>query len=346
MKKLSILLAALTISGATYGAQLEIKGGFEPWREGNNSTSSFDQGGSLGAELLFNAENSPFDYGIGMEWKSEFSGGENNMLGETKSNAFPIYLTGKYGIGDELFYLIGRAGWAMYDTSESIDGFYGAVGVGKQFGHITVEALYESMDLSGSSQMYSGDRVNLASIKFGYKFGENKRDIISREKKEALKAEYEKQQAEEMAKIEADNRTKEEEASLEAAFLEAANVVKRETMLEKYMNVIVADGYSMDKNNPTNIDQIFLDDINDDLVNESGTLTVTAYTDNTGSKKANLRISKKRAEIAAEEIKKNINNENIEIIFEGKGEVNFLNENQTLEERKINRRIEINFIAK
>ncbi|WP_028857160.1 OmpA family protein [Psychrilyobacter atlanticus] len=344
MKKISILLAALVITGVSYGAQLELKGGFEPWREGNNSSSSFDQGGSLGAELLFNAENSPFDYGIGMEWKSEFSGGENNVLAETKSNAFPVYLTGKYGIGEDLFYLVGRAGWAMYDTSESIDGFYGAVGVGKQFAHITVEALYESMDLSGSSHMYSGDRANLASIKFGYKFGENKRDVISREKEEALKAEYEKQQAEEAAKIAAENKAKEEAAALETENIAKEN--ERTEILKKYNNVIVADGYSMDKNEPMNVNQEFLENIASDLSEESGTLTVRAYTDNTGSEAANLRISKKRADKAAEAIREGINNENIEVISEGLGETNFLTDNSTLDKRKTNRRIEVNFIAK
>jgi hypothetical protein len=193
MKKLSIMIAAITISGLTYGAQLELKGGFEPWREGNNSYSNFYEGGSLGVELLFNAENKPFDYGIGMEWKSEFKGGEgDNILAETKANAFPMYLTGKYGVGDDLFYLVGRAGWSIYDTSDVKDGFYGAAGIGKELGNFTLEALYESMDLSGSSDMYSEDRANLASIKLGYKFGENKRDVVSREKAVVIKAEYEK----------------------------------------------------------------------------------------------------------------------------------------------------------
>ena len=52
MKKLSILLAAIAMTGVAYGAQLELKGGFEPWREGNNSYSSFYEGGSLGAEQV------------------------------------------------------------------------------------------------------------------------------------------------------------------------------------------------------------------------------------------------------------------------------------------------------
>jgi len=348
MKKLSIMLAAIAISGITYGAQLELKGGFEPWREGNNSYSNFDEGGSLGAELLFNAENSPFDYGIGMEWKSEFTGGEgNNILAETKSNAFPIYLTGKYGVGNDLFYLVGRTGWSIYDNSDVKDGFYGAAGIGKELGNFTLEALYETMDLSGSSNMYSADRANLASIKFGYKFGENKRDIISREKKVAAKAEYEKQQAE-TKKLEEENKLAQERQIENQNRLAQEKSAKeaRETMLNKYNSLIVVGNYETNELDSDTINESFFNNINNDLAKESGILTVTSYTDNSGSEKYNKTISQKRADKVADKIKSNLTNENIEVISEGLGETNFLNDNATLEERKINRRTEINFITK
>ena len=345
MKKLSIMLAAIAISGITYGAQLELKGGFEPWREGNNSYSNFDNGGSLGAELLFNAEDRPFDYGVGMEWKSKFSGGEGtHVLAETKANAFPIYLTGKYGIGEDLFYLVGRAGWAMYDSSSAKDGFYGAAGVGKEFGNFTLEALYETMDLSGSSHMYSGDRANLASIKFGYKFGENKRDVISREKQAAAKAEYEKQQAE-MKKLEEENRLAQERQIEEQNRL-AAEKQAREVMLNKYNSLVVTENYESNKLESDTTNESFFNNINEDLAKEAGTLTVTSYTDNSGSEEYNRSISQQRADNVADKIQSNLTNENIEIISEGLGETNFLNDNATLEERKANRRTEINFIAK
>ena len=345
MKKLSIMLAAIAISGITYGAQLELKGGFEPWREGNNSYSSFDNGGSLGAELLFNAENLPFDYGIGMEWKSEFSGGDgDNVLAETKANAFPIYLTGKYGIGEDLFYLVGRAGWSIYDNSSAKDGFYGAVGIGKELGNFTLEALYETMDLSGSSNMYSGDRANLASIKFGYKFGENKRDVISREKEAVAKAEYEKQQAE-IKKLEEENRLAQERQVEEQNRL-AQEKALRETMLDKYSSLVVAENYETNQLESDTNNEPFFKNIDNDLAAESGTLTVTSYTDNRGSEEYNKSISQQRADKVADKIKSNLTNENIEVISEGLGETNFLNDNTTFEQRKANRRTEINFIAK
>lgn len=321
MKKLIIVFTVIAISGLTYGAQLEIKGGFEPWREGNNPYSSFDMGGSLGAELLFNAEERPFDYGIGIEWKSKFSGGNGeNVLAETKPNAFPIYLTGKYAMKDDLFYLVGRTGWTIYDESDAKDGFYGAIGVGKELGHFTLEALYESMDLSGSSHMYSGDRANVASIKLGYKFGENKRDIISREKETIAKAEYEKMKKEEKER-------------------------NRMMILDKYKSLIVVENYKTNELYSDTENESFFKDVNSDLARESGILKVISYTDNRGSKKYNKKLSQQRADEVANKIKSNLTNENIDIISEGLGETNFLNDNSSFEKRKINRRTEVNFIV-
>jgi len=346
MKKLSIMLAAIVISGVTYGAQLELKGGFEPWREGNNSYSNFDQGGSLGAELLFNAEDSPFDYGFGVEWKSKFSGGDgNNTLAETEANAFPVYLTGKYGISDDLFYLVGRTGWSMYDNSSTKDGFYGAAGIGKEFGNFTLEALYETMDLSGSSNMYSGNRANLASIKFGYRFGENKRDMISREKEMAIKAEYDKQQAE-IKRLEAEKNRIAKEKQLAEKNRMAQEKKARELILEKYSSLIVAENYATNELSFENSSDLFFKNIDRDLAKESGVLKVTSYTDSSGSKEYNKKLSQERADKVADQIKANLTNENIEVISEGLGETNFLNDNATFEKRKANRRTEINFMAK
>ncbi len=197
MKKLAILLGSLIITGISYGAQLELKAGFEPWREGKNSYEDFNVGGSIGAEALFNSINKPFDYGIGIEWKSDFKDGHNdrNKLSKTESSVIPVYLTGKYGIGNDLFYLVGRAGWSIYEDSDVNNGFYSAVGIGKTFDNLTIETLYEAFDVDGTSKFYSGEQVGLMSIKIGYRFGENTRDQIARRAaEEEEKREYVKQQ--------------------------------------------------------------------------------------------------------------------------------------------------------
>lgn len=198
MKKLQILLAALTICTAANAAQLELKAGFEPFREGKNGYADFDRGASLGAEVLFNCEDKPFDYGFGIERKSHFSGDENSSNDLSGANAYPIYLTGKYGVADNLFYIVGRAGWAMYENSGAEDGLYAGLGIGKQYGNITLEGMYEHFDVNTSSKLYSADQAGLFSLKVGYRFGENKRDVIAREKEDAARLEQERYQAEEV----------------------------------------------------------------------------------------------------------------------------------------------------
>lgn len=321
MKKILIMLVALTISGGIYGAQLEVKGGYEPWREGNSPYSGFDLGGSLGAELLFNAETRPFDYGLGMEWKSKFLGGKgDHTLAVSEANAFPLYLTGKYSISEDLFYLVGRAGWTIYDDSYTNDGFYGAVGVGKEFGKFTLEVLYESMDYSGT-YLYSEDRAALVSIKFGYRFGENKRDRVYGEPKLYFIPEI---QQESISK------------------LPEEKVIQKN--LDKYNSQIVTWNYPINELEPQSKNKEFFKGIKKDFEGERGKIRVTGYTDDIGSKVYNLKLSKKRADRVAKVIEEKIINENIKVISEGLGESSFLNKNTTKKERKNNRRVEINYI--
>ena len=346
MKKLSIVLGSLIISGMAYSAQLELKAGVEPWREGKNSYADFDMGGSLGAELLFNAENRPFDYGVGFEWKSKFEGDSksSNGLASSKANAFPLYVTGKYGINDNLFYLVGRAGWAMYDESAAKDGFYGAVGVGKQFGAITVETLYETMDLGNSSKLYSGEQANLVSIKLGYRIGENKRDKMAREAEEAARFEYEKQQAEAVAlAAEAELLAAQE---LEAQELEAARLEEaRLATIAKYTSPLVVANYETNNVEAEQMNEELLKNMKTDLQDEAGVVEVKVYTDSLGSKTYNQTISQERADKLSEKVTEVLANENIEVKAVGLGEENFLNDNATSEERFENRRAEINFIV-
>lgn len=341
------MVAALATTASIYGAQLELKAGLEPWREGKNNYADFDMGGSLGAEVLFNAENTPLDYGFGLEWKSEFKGDSDskNSLASSEANAFPVYLTGKYGVGEDLFYLVGRAGWAMYDSSEAKDGFYGAAGVGKEFGRITLEALYESMDLSGSSKMYSGDQAGIFSVKFGYRLGENKRDRIAREAEEAARLEQERHQAEEAARLEALEKKAEEERV--AAEMEAARQEElRQETLSNYRSHILPENYDTNGFEPSEASVNFFEEMAEDLAGERGTLEVNGYTDNVGRETYNQTLSQKRADRAKEIIEEKLNNENIEVISRGMGETNFLNDNSTPEMRRENRRVEVNFLPK
>lgn len=349
MKKLTLIAAMVLVAGTAYGAQLELKAGFEPWREGKNSHADFNEGASLGAEVLFNSADHPFDYGVGIEWKSDFSGDSHseNNLASSESDAIPVYLTGKYTIGEDLFYLVGRAGWTIYDDADTGDGFYSAAGIGKQYGNITVETLYEAMDIDGSSKLYSGEQAGLVSIKIGYRIGENKRDKIAREADIAAKAEYERQQANKVARVEAEKQAQLEKIQAEEAAAEVtAQYEARKEMLGRYKSYILADSYDPNKTEPSRIEKDFFNQMKSDLAGERGILEVSAYTDNTGSQEYNKKLSEKRAERAKETIDKALSNENVKVISYGRGETDFLNDNSTKELRRENRRVEINFIPK
>jgi len=344
MKKLQILLAALTICTAANAAQLELKAGFEPFREGKNGYADFDRGASLGAEVLFNSEDKPFDYGLGIERKSHFKGDSGSSNDLSGANAYPIYLTGKYGVADNLFYVVGRAGWAMYENSGAEDGLYAGLGIGKQYGNITLEGMYEHFDVNTSSKLYSADQAGVFSLKIGYRFGENKRDVIAREKEEAARLEQERYQAEE-ARLAAEKEAKEKEEARLLAEEEAAGVAAREEMLEKYSSITLSASYGVNELTTSELDGGLMDKINTDLADEAGVIEVKAYTDNKGSESYNKELSQDRADKVADAIRENLTNENIEVKAEGLGETNFLNDNSTTELRRANRRVEIKFIA-
>lgn len=336
MKKISIMLGALILSAVSYSAQVEVKAGFEPWREANNSHVNYNEGGSLGAEVLFEAGDS-FVYGLGAEWKTKFKGEDYGL--EKEATAFPVYLTGKYSVGNDLFYLVGRAGWAFYENADGFDGFYGGVGVGKMFGNFSVEALYESMDLVQSSKMYSGERIDLASVKVGYRFGGGSKRV----EYVAPTVDYSAQDAEAA-------RLAEEARRREAARLEAERLAKqrmaRAQKLGKYNSLIISNNYNVNKLNTDSINRNLLEEMKRDLADERGVLAVRGYTDSDGSVAYNQKLSQKRADKIANVIREELNNENIEVISEGLGETNFLNGNSNKKEKRLNRRVEVDFMPR
>lgn len=75
-----------------------------------------------------------------------------------------------------------------------------------------------------------------------------------------------------------------------------------------------------------------------------GTLSIVGYTDDTGTEEINLILSKQRADVVGEMVKKVIKNpEEIKIETIGRGETNFKVPNDSDENRKLNRRIEFEF---
>jgi hypothetical protein len=76
-----------------------------------------------------------------------------------------------------------------------------------------------------------------------------------------------------MKKLEEENKLAQEKAAMET----------KEKILSKYNSLIVEGNYNTNELNTDIINELFFNIINNDLAQESGTLTVTSYTDNRGS---------------------------------------------------------------
>ncbi len=79
------------------------------------------------------------------------------------------------------------------------------------------------------------------------------------------------------------------------------------------------------------------------LEGKKGTLKIIGYTDDTGTEKINLKLSKERAHNVAEIVRRMSNNKDLVIEAIGKGETEFKYPNTSEKTRKLNRRIEFEF---
>jgi outer membrane protein OmpA-like peptidoglycan-associated protein len=71
-----------------------------------------------------------------------------------------------------------------------------------------------------------------------------------------------------------------------------------------------------------------------------GTVTVTGYTDDTGTPAFNLLLSRRRARVVAEYLRRELGADNV-VAFEGRGASNFAKPNTSDENRAQNRRVEV-----
>jgi len=173
MKKLLFGIAALVLVTTTYAEGLEVKAGYDVWRNISkdymgDSGGSMDQGWTLGAEYLW-ASSSDYSYGVGTEFRSKIEDDNNKY-----NKSMPFYLVGKYDMLDDMFYLVGRGG---YNASSNITGgntrggHYVGVGIGRDIGVFNLEVLYENMGYEFKRQDQSGYHDSVG-IKFGMKLGE------------------------------------------------------------------------------------------------------------------------------------------------------------------------------
>jgi len=185
MKKLHILSAMMLSTVTEMAQEVKINGGWDFDRAYKNDLTKhqkglsntnydykFKNGPVAGIEWLFDNQGR-LELGIGAEHK--FSVKSSALKDKNEMRMYeitPMYLTGKYNLitskaGNDLLYLIGRGGYAYAkagkDNKEDLKdknfrgGLYYAGGLGTQVGPVSIEALYERLNLRY-------DKVNLGNI--------------------------------------------------------------------------------------------------------------------------------------------------------------------------------------
>lgn len=326
MKKTIILGAFILVAVAASAAELELKLGADLYRNatkdatGHNPVKGYP-GASLGVEVLFN-EDSPFRFGIGAEAKSKFhaSGGYDGHY------SFPIYAVGKYDFADTL-YAVGRLGYAEAYSggADNVDdangGIYGALGVGKEFydERFNVEFMYEVAEYDYDTDFNTNEDgyYHGFAIKFGYKFGGPSPSPVV------------------MAEPEPEPVMVEPEPEPEPIIMEP---VGPPIPLEgiKFQEVFDLNSFELSDSGRAEITEVA-----DRLKGFDGKLSVEGHTDTTGAAAYNQTLSEKRAESVAEEFRTQLEGENITVESEGFGESNPAFPNDTIENRRANRRVEV-----
>lgn len=315
MKKLLFGMAALVLVTTTYAEGLEIKGGYDIWRNiskdyAGDSGGSIDQGWTLGAEYLW-SYGQDYAYGLGTEFRSMIKD-DNHEYNES----MPVYLVGKYDMLDDMFYLVGRGG---YNASSNINGkntrggHYVGVGVGRDIGFFNLEVLYENMGYKFKNENQSGYNDSVG-IKFGMKLGEFYDAMMNSEKPSDSVLSAEKIIS--------------EEAPSPVAEEIVQPILVKEIPVKKYIldNFEFNDGELSEKGK-TDLDKLKPE------VEEAKKITVTGHTDTRGSAAYNQKLSEERAQAVVDYLEIP---EDVDLDVIGRGESMPLGE-----DHNANRRVEV-----
>ena len=193
MKKLVILGTALLALNAI-ASEGQLKFGYDFSREakfGDGENLKLKKGPTLGAEYIFDNQGE-FEWGVGAEYKlSSNSGKLKDKFNDKLFRSAPVYALGKFNLvttqsGNDALYVLGRAGYNFANEARELasdvdisGGLYGAVGLGTEFGPVSLEALYEKAGFSEKDRT-TGDRernsLDTFGVRVGYRFGQLKND--------------------------------------------------------------------------------------------------------------------------------------------------------------------------
>ena len=346
MKKLVILGTALLALNAI-ASEGQLKFGYDFSREakfGNGVDLKLKKGPTLGAEYIFDNQGE-FEWGVGAEYKlSSNSGKLKDKYNNKVLKSAPVYALGKFNLittqsGNDALYVLGRAGYHFANedkklgaTTDISGGLYGAVGLGTEFGPVSVEAIYEKSGFTVRERATgekSRDSLDSVGLRVGYRFGQLKNDRGPKvvERTVTVEKPVEVVKPQEPKTIGA--------KTVELPFSCSANEKK-----------CVIKGFKVDGRVPNEAEARDLGTIAN-VINqfaEGGSIDFVGHTDSTGSDAYNQKLSVARAQNVARLLKEyGLKNTISYGTITGRGESQPVDTNNTVQGRYNNRRVELFF---
>ena len=346
MKKLVILGTALLALNAI-ASEGQLKFGYDFSREakfGDGENLKFKKGPTLGAEYIFDNQGE-FEWGVGAEYKlSSNSGKLKDKYNDKVLKSAPVYALGKFNLittqsGNDALYVLGRAGYHFANedkklgaTTDISGGLYGAVGLGTEFGPVSVEAIYEKSGFTVRERATgekSRDSLDSVGLRVGYRFGQLKNDrgpkVVERTVTVEKPVEVVKPQEPKVIGAK----------TVELPFSCSANEKK-----------CVIKGFKVDGRVPNEAEARDLGTIAN-VINqfaEGGSIDFVGHTDSTGSNAYNQKLSVARAQNVARLLKEyGLKNTVSYGTITGRGESQPVDTNNTVKGRYNNRRVELFF---
>ena len=345
MKKLVILGTALLALNAI-ASEGQLKFGYDFSREakfGDGENLKLKKGPTLGAEYIFDNQGE-FEWGVGAEYKlSSNSGKLKDKFNDKLFRSAPVYALGKFNLvttqsGNDALYVLGRAGYNFANEARELasdtdisGGLYGAVGLGTEFGPVSLEALYEKAGFSVKDRV-NGERDSLDTfgVRVGYRFGQLKNDRGPKIVKEVVTVE----------------KPVEVVKPAPQPKVIGAKTVELPFSCSASEKKCVIRGFKVDGREPNEAEARDLGTIAN-VINqfaEGGSIDFVGHTDSTGSDAYNQKLSVSRAQNVARLLKEyGLKNTVSYGTITGRGESQPVDTNDTVQGRYNNRRVELFF---
>ena len=348
MKKLVILGTALLALNAI-ASEGQLKFGYDFSREvktGEGFNAKLKKGPVLGGEYIFDNQGE-FEWGVGAEYKlSSNSGKLKDKFNDKLFRSAPVYALGKFNLvttqsGNDALYVLGRAGYNFANEARELasdtdisGGLYGAVGLGTEFGPVSLEALYEKAGFSvkeRSTGARERDSLDTFGVRLGYRFGQLKNDRGPKIVKEVVTVEK---------PVEV---IKTQPAPVKTI---GAKTVELPFSCSASEKKCVIRGFKVDGRVPNEAEARDLGTIAN-VINqfaEGGSIDFVGHTDSTGSDAYNQKLSVSRAQNVARLLKEyGLKNTVSYGTITGRGESQPVDTNNTVKGRYNNRRVELFF---